>query len=384
MARKEDSALEELESLASEVQQQMSKKVIAQKPVAYEEAAFPGYEESFPGIENLGQNEEEEDEDEDDEDREAAEAYRRLYEQKQMPELDDDDLQPLQSVTEEKKQGDAQSKTKKRKKKQKTSETTTDNGAPQVNENPSDLYVEGLPLDITLPEFVEYFSKVGIIRKDLETGTLKVKLYKTPDGLLKGDGLVCYFKKESVDLAISILDGAEIRPGHPIKVSKAKFVLKPNAQRKRKRSKKAKTIDQSKELGWEEDGQVHVIIKNMFSPLEATGDPNFFQELREDISAEASKMGLVDKVSVFEHNPEGVVAIKFKSGEGAHKCIEVMNGRFFAGRQLEAFFYDGLTDYNVAEDEETKAERVAQWEKWLEEGGDEDEDEDGEDLHENK
>jgi HIV Tat-specific factor 1 len=112
-----------------------------------------------------------------------------------------------------------------------------------VVENQRDLYVEGLPPDITMEEFLNYFSKAGIVRKDEETGTLpvllsfsshlcfscasltiitgfvKAKIYKTPEGHVKGDGLICYYKKESVDLAISILDGAEIKKGHPLKLS---------------------------------------------------------------------------------------------------------------------------------------------------------------------
>lgn len=47
-----------------------------------------------------------------------------------------------------------------------------------------------------------------------------------------------------------------------------------------------------------------------------------------------------------------------------------MNGRFFGGKKLEATPYDGVTDYFVAESEESKKERTAKWEKWLEEGGD--------------
>ena len=50
---------------------------------------------------------------------------------------------------------------------------------------------------------------------------------------------------------------------------------------------------------------------------------------------------------MFQHNPEGVVSVKFKTEEGADECTRVMNGRFFAGRQLEAFKWDGVTNYNV-------------------------------------
>lgn len=48
---------------------------------------------------------------------------------------------------------------------------------------------------------------------------MKAKIYKTPEGQVKGDGLVCFLKKESVDLALSLLDGAEIEKGYPLKLS---------------------------------------------------------------------------------------------------------------------------------------------------------------------
>merc|ERR1712146_600323 len=35
------------------------------------------------------------------------------------------------------------------------------------------------------------------------------------------------------------------------------------------------------------------------------------------------------------------------SSAEAEECIRVMDGRFFAGRTIEAFFYDGKTAYNV-------------------------------------
>jgi len=46
-----------------------------------------------------------------------------------------------------------------------------------------------------------------------------------------------------------------------------------------------------------------------------------------------------------------------------------MDGRFFAGRQVEAFYYDGQTNYHRDETPEMAAQREAAWTKWLEEGG---------------
>lgn len=42
-----------------------------------------------------------------------------------------------------------------------------------------------------------------------------------------------------------------------------------------------------------------------------------------------------------------------------------MNGRYFDGRQLEAFYYDGFTDYFTPETEEEIAERDKAWAAWL-------------------
>ena len=43
-----------------------------------------------------------------------------------------------------------------------------------------------------------------------------------------------------------------------------------------------------------------------------------------------------------------------------------MEGRFFAKRKLNADYYDGVTNYFVAESEEEKTARLKKWEEWLE------------------
>jgi len=39
-------------------------------------------------------------------------------------------------------------------------------------------------------------------------------------------------------------------------------------------------------------------------------------------------------------------------------CIELMNGRWYGGRQLQAEFYDGKTDYRYKETEEEMKQRI--------------------------
>lgn len=87
--------------------------------------------------------------------------------------------------------------------------------------------------------------------------------------------------------------------------------------------------------------------------------------MEEELQTECEKFGGVDKIKFFEYNPEGVVAIKFSDHGGAERFIEKSNGRFFGGRKLEAFFYDGFANYFVEETEEQKKKRLAAFEQWI-------------------
>ncbi len=61
----------------------------------------------------------------------------------------------------------------------------------------------------------EFFKKCGRISKDIE-GKLKIKLYTDENGNLKGDCRVGYENGESVEMALEMLNQAEIIPGHPV------------------------------------------------------------------------------------------------------------------------------------------------------------------------
>jgi len=65
----------------------------------------------------------------------------------------------------------------------------------EVNEdkNPN-VYVTGLPTDITEEEFTELMTKVGLVALDPILRKPKLKLYKNSDDSYKGDGRCCYIK----------------------------------------------------------------------------------------------------------------------------------------------------------------------------------------------
>jgi len=86
------------------------------------------------------------------------------------------------------------------------------------------------------------------------------------------------------------------------------------------------------------------------------------EELRNEIGEECERIaGKVEKIIIFEGNPDGVVVVKFDDHWPAVRCIEKMDGRWFAGRQIVADFYDGVSNYKVEETEEQRQRREQQW-----------------------
>lgn len=61
-------------------------------------------------------------------------------------------------------------------------------------EHNTNVYVSGLPFDITLEEFKEMMSKYGLIMFDPRTKQPKLKLYMDDNGQPKGDGRCCFIK----------------------------------------------------------------------------------------------------------------------------------------------------------------------------------------------
>jgi len=229
------------------------------------------------------------------------------------------------------------------------------------------LYVTGLPKDVTEEEFIEFFKTAGIIAKDPITLSPLIKIYTDDDGVPKGDGRITFLKVLSIPNAFQLLDGFDFRPpeGHIIKLEIAQFENKENKPRPVPASKKLRRYNQESELGWEEQEKRHVIIKYMFDPVEASKDPQFYENLRTEIDTEFQKLGTVEALKIFERNPEGVIAVKYSYEFDALKCIEKMNGRWFDGRQLVAEFYDGFSNYIVEENKEEEDSRHKAWQKWI-------------------
>ncbi|XP_050447407.1 HIV Tat-specific factor 1 homolog [Cataglyphis hispanica] len=239
------------------------------------------------------------------------------------------------------------------------------------------IYVSGLPLDITMDELTELFSKCGLIARD-ERGKDKIKLYKDGNGEPKGDALCTYIKVESVDLALKILDGSQIR-GKTLSVQRAKFQMKgaydPALKPKRKKKDKERQKKmQEKLFDWRPERmrgeplkcERVVIIKNLFTPEDFDREVQLLLEYQQDIRSECLKCGDVKKVVIYDRHPEGVAQVTFREPAEAQACVQLLNGRWFSQRKISAEIWDGKTKYKITETDAEIEARLQNWDTYLE------------------
>lgn len=79
-----------------------------------------------------------------------------------------------------------------------------------------------LPTNITVEEVHNVFSRCGVIAEEIDRGKPRIKLYTDDNGDFKGDALILYFRAESVDLAIQLLDDTDFRTGEQVDSGKMK------------------------------------------------------------------------------------------------------------------------------------------------------------------
>lgn len=247
-------------------------------------------------------------------------------------------------------------------------------------ENCTKVYVSNLPEDITEEEFIEVMSKCGMILRDPNTKKMKIKLYAEPSGQLKGDGLVHYIRTESVQLAIDLLDGYDVR-GRKIKVQRAQFQMRGDYNPALKPKKKKKDKEKEKKLkekllDWRPDKmrgerskhERVVIIKNMFSPEIFENHVDLIIKYQEDLRNECTKCGTVRRVMVYASEPEGIVEVRMSDPEEADLVVQMMHRRNFGSRILTAELWDGKTKFkrNENETETEKNDRLSKWDEFLE------------------
>lgn len=75
----------------------------------------------------------------------------------------------------------------------------------------------------------------------------------------------------------------------------------------------------------------------MCLPAYSETEPNWMQELQEDVKGECEdKYGHVVHIGLGLENNEGEVFIKFDRVQGGQNAINGLNGRYFGGRMISA------------------------------------------------
>ncbi|KAJ6259147.1 hypothetical protein Dda_6045 [Drechslerella dactyloides] len=261
------------------------------------------------------------------------------------------------------------------------------------------VYVTNLPLDATAQEVEELFSRYGVIAEEIDSGKKRVKLYTDDSGQPKGDALIVYFRPESVNLAIQMLDDTDFRmgvgdAGGRLRVQAADYSYKAQqdapADKKMTRDKK-KIIAKSQKLNnkladWDDDDPAPAgtraskydkvaILKHMFTLQELAEDPAAMLDIKEDIREECGKLGDVTNVTLYDEEEAGVVSVRFANEQSAQACVRMMDGRHFAGAKVEAYIYDGQERFKKSKTKESEADekaRLDQFGAWLEEEGEDD------------
>ena len=228
-----------------------------------------------------------------------------------------------------------------------------------------------------------FSRKAGVIAEEIDSGAPRIKLYTDPDGNFKGDALVVFFKPQSVEMAIMLLDDTDFRftPSGTsegrIRVQAADSSYKKtqyddngeskgktgsnhqgekrpqrNDRDRQKIIKRTQKLD-AKLADWDDDDPYQaqtetaskwdkmVVLRHMFTLQELEEDPAALLEIKEDIREECSKLGTVTNVVLYDLEPQGIVRVKFRDAESAEACIRLMHGRSFDGRVVEASLATG-------------------------------------------
>ncbi|KAI4255437.1 MAG: hypothetical protein LQ352_002576 [Teloschistes flavicans] len=251
------------------------------------------------------------------------------------------------------------------------------------------VYVTNLPTDVSVQEVSDVFSRCGVIAEEIDRGKPRIKLYTDDDGNFKGDALILYFRAESVDLAVQMLDDTDFRlgravPGGKMKVAAADFSYKTqkDAPAKSNNKDKKKIIKKTQKLNnkladWDDDDPQAmrdtnsrwdkvVILKHLFTLKELEEDPAAILDIKEDIREECAKIADVTNVVLFDKEADGVASL--------------MDGRYFSGTRVEAYIADGSEKFKKSserklqlgedgEEEGEESKRLDEFGSWLENDG---------------
>jgi HIV Tat-specific factor 1 len=130
-----------------------------------------------------------------------------------------------------------------------------------------------------------------MIAEEIDSGESRIKMYEDEKGAFKGDALIVYFRPESVELAIQMLDDTEFRLGSPgpngnmrVQIADSSYKRQKEAPVQKNNKDKQKIMKKTQKMNsrladWDDDDPQQlpetsskfdkvVILKHMFTPKE--------------------------------------------------------------------------------------------------------------------
>ncbi|KAF2196536.1 putative nuclear mRNA splicing factor-associated protein [Delitschia confertaspora ATCC 74209] len=237
-------------------------------------------------------------------------------------------------------------------KRKNTQEANGKNKSRKVQENKA-IYVTGIPLDATVDEIDELFTRYGGIIAEGADGKKRIKMYADEEGNFKGDALIVFFRAESVQQAINLRDEAPFRYDNKcgnMSVTAADMSYKKNNDAEFKGKEKKNLIKKNQEMNqkladWDDDEPSAiatvvskwdkvVVMKNVFTLQELDEDPRAVLDIKEDIRDLAEEFGEVTNVVLWDREPEGIVTVRFKDAASVEPFIHNTDGRWYEYKQL--------------------------------------------------
>ncbi|KAF2176740.1 hypothetical protein K469DRAFT_755462 [Zopfia rhizophila CBS 207.26] len=307
--------------------------------------------------------------------------------------IDDEQVAMMQAVYDAPETADATDSSDKKRKSAAASNDANKKAKKAQDEQPKRapenraIYVTNLPLDAKASEVEEVFTRYGGMIDTGTDGTKRIKMYEDEQGKFKGEALVVFFKKESVQQAIQFCDDYPLRPGNTcpnMRVAEADMSYKKNKEAKLVRKDKKKMDRNRAEMNrkladWSDDEPSAiptqtskydkiVIMKNLFTLEELDEEPEALLEIKDEVRQLAEKYGEVTNVVLYDRETEGIVTVRFKDREAVEPFIHATDGRFFGGMQVSSAVAEERPKFKrsgrgTASDEEEEAERLEQFGK---------------------
>ncbi|TKA78628.1 hypothetical protein B0A55_02670 [Friedmanniomyces simplex] len=270
------------------------------------------------------------------------------------------------------------------------------------------VYITSLPEDVDVEELHQVFSRYGVIAESLDSDAPRIKLYTDDEGEFKGEALIdlVFFRPESVQLAINMLDESDFRLGQQlptgpmrVRAAEASYKSQKDQPLKTDEAKKKgtsanrdrqKVIQKTQEMNnrladWDDDDPQAlpdtssrwdkvVVLKKMFTLSDLATDPHAISDITEDVREECKKFGEIANITLFDLEEDGVVTVRFTDARAAQACIGTFEGRWFDARQIVAYTADGTERFRKSkgkkggkESAEQEAERLEAFSRSIEE-----------------